>query len=72
MKARKRCIVIAEGFYEWLKVGPKERVPYYIKRKDGGLLLLAGLWDCVKYESKSNAFLPTRPYCHYIHKIYKR
>ncbi|TLS27268.1 hypothetical protein PpBr36_05336, partial [Pyricularia pennisetigena] len=51
MKARKRCIVIAEGFYEWLKVGPKERVPYYIKRKDGGLLLLAGLWDCVKYEN---------------------
>lgn len=51
MKARKRCIVIAEGFYEWLKVGPKERVPHYIKRKDGKLLLLAGLWDCVTYEN---------------------
>ena len=50
MKARKRCIVIAEGFYEWLRVGPKERVPHYIKRKDGQLLLLAGLWDCVQYE----------------------
>jgi putative SOS response-associated peptidase YedK len=51
MKARKRCVVIAEGFYEWLRVGPKERVPHYVKRKDGQLLLLAGLWDCVQYES---------------------
>lgn len=50
MKARKRCIVIAQGFYEWLKVGPKEKVPHYIKRKDGQLMCMAGLWDCVQYE----------------------
>ncbi|KAL8388324.1 hypothetical protein RB595_009309 [Gaeumannomyces hyphopodioides] len=49
MKARKRCIVLAQGFYEWLKVG-KERLPYYIRRKDGKLLCMAGLWDCVQYE----------------------
>ncbi|KLU83676.1 hypothetical protein MAPG_02727 [Magnaporthiopsis poae ATCC 64411] len=49
MKARKRCIVVAQGFYEWLKVG-KERVPYYTRRKDGKLLCMAGLWDCVQYE----------------------
>ncbi|KAL8414598.1 hypothetical protein RB594_005721 [Gaeumannomyces avenae] len=49
MKARKRCIVLAQGFYEWLKVG-KERMPYYIRRKDGKLLCMAGLWDCVQYE----------------------
>jgi putative SOS response-associated peptidase YedK len=52
MKARKRCIVIAQGFYEWLKVGPKEKVPHYIKRKDGQLMCFAGLWDCVQYEGK--------------------
>jgi putative SOS response-associated peptidase YedK len=50
MKARKRCLVIAQGFYEWLKVGPKEKVPHYVKRKDGKLMCLAGLWDCVRYE----------------------
>ena len=38
MKQRKRCIVIAEGFYEWLKKnGGKEKVPHFVKRKDGGL-----------------------------------
>lgn len=52
MKARKRCIVIADGFYEWLKVGPKEKVPHYVKRKDGGPMLFAGLWDCVRIEGE--------------------
>ncbi|KAK3714432.1 hypothetical protein LTR37_007738 [Vermiconidia calcicola] len=51
MKQRKRCIVLAEGFYEWLKKnGGKEKVPHFVKRKDGGLMCFAGLWDCVQYE----------------------
>jgi putative SOS response-associated peptidase YedK len=50
MKARKRCIVIAQGFYEWLKPGGKEKVPHYVCRKDGKLMCFAGLWDCVVYE----------------------
>ena len=52
MKQRKRCLVICQGFYEWLKKGPggKEKIPHFVKRKDGGLMYFAGLWDCVKYE----------------------
>ena len=55
MKKRKRCIVICQGFYEWLKTGPsgKEKVPHYIRRKDGELMCFAGLWDCVNYEGKA-------------------
>ncbi|KAM0542030.1 hypothetical protein ACHAPJ_013005, partial [Fusarium lateritium] len=49
MKARKRCIVIAQGFYEWLKNG-KDKLPHYVKRQDGRLMMFAGLWDCVQYE----------------------
>ncbi|KAK4556693.1 hypothetical protein LTR86_006264 [Recurvomyces mirabilis] len=51
MKQRKRCIVVAEGFYEWLKKdGGKIKIPHFTKRKDGGLMCFAGLWDCVRYE----------------------
>lgn len=57
MKGRKRCVVIAQGFYEWLKSG-KEKVPHFVKRKDGKLMLMAGLWDCVKYEGKVSRVLP--------------
>jgi putative SOS response-associated peptidase YedK len=54
MKGRKRCIVVAQGFYEWLKVGPKEKVPHFVKRKDGRLMCLAGLWDCVRYDEHND------------------
>ena len=52
MKRRKRCVVVCQGFYEWLKKGPggKEKIPHFVKRKDGGLMCFAGLWDSVKYE----------------------
>ena len=54
MKRRKRCVVVCQGFYEWLKKGPggKEKIPHFIKRKDGELMCFAGLWDCVSYEGK--------------------
>lgn len=51
MKGRKRCVVVAQGFYEWLKTG-KDKMPHFVKRKDGRLMCFAGLWDCVQYEGK--------------------
>lgn len=51
MKKRKRCIVVAEGFYEWLKKNNgKEKIPHFTRRKDGQLMCFAGLWDMVQYE----------------------
>lgn len=44
IKKAKRCIVIAQGFFEWLKTGPKDRIPHYIKRQDDRLMCFAGLW----------------------------
>ena len=53
MKQKKRCIVLCQGFYEWLKKkGGKEKVPHFVKRRDGQLMCLAGLWDCVRYEGQ--------------------
>lgn len=41
---RRRCLVPADGFFEW--GGPKgRRQPYWFHSKDGGLLLLAGLYE---------------------------
>ncbi|KAI9368630.1 hypothetical protein BJX61DRAFT_550281 [Aspergillus egyptiacus] len=52
MKRKKRCVVVCQGYYEWLKRGPggKDRIPHYTRRPDGDLMFFAGLWDCVTYQ----------------------
>jgi putative SOS response-associated peptidase YedK len=41
---KRRCIVPADGFFEW--TGPKDnRQPIWFHRADGGLLYFAGLYD---------------------------
>src|ERR1700730_10207063 len=41
---QRRCLVPADGFYEW--VGSKQaRTPVWFHRADGGLLFFAGLYE---------------------------
>lgn len=43
---RKRCIVPADGFYEWKVVpGQKRKQPMFIHRADGDRFAFAGLWE---------------------------
>ena len=41
---RRRCLVVADGFYEWLKVG-KARVPMRVALSSGEPFAFAGLWE---------------------------
>jgi putative SOS response-associated peptidase YedK len=43
-KKRRRCLIPADGFYEWRPEG-KKRKPFRICPVDGGLFALAGLWE---------------------------
>jgi len=45
----RRCIIPADGFYEWQKIGkgkqPGSKQPQLIGLKEGGVFGLAGLWE---------------------------
>jgi putative SOS response-associated peptidase YedK len=40
----RRCLIPADGFFEWQAVGAR-RQPHHIRRRDGGVLAFAGLWE---------------------------
>ena len=40
----KRCLIPADGFYEWKKIGDVKQ-PYCFEVGEGNLFALAGLWD---------------------------
>lgn len=44
--ARRRCLIPADGFYEWrTDVATEVKTPYFIRRKDGRPMAFAGLWE---------------------------
>jgi len=62
--ANRRCLVPADGFYEWQRAG-KAKQPYCFEVNDGALFAFAGLWDRWKDPSgewiKSCSILTTTP-----------
>ena len=42
---RRRCLIPADGFYEWKAVAGRKQ-PYFVRLKAGGPMAFAGLWEC--------------------------
>jgi putative SOS response-associated peptidase YedK len=42
--AKRRCLVLADGYYEWQALGKKKQ-PYFIHRPDDSVFAFAGLWE---------------------------
>jgi putative SOS response-associated peptidase YedK len=51
---RFRCLIVADGFYEWRppsEAGPKQ--PFHITRSDGAPFAFAGLWSIWRGENEA-------------------
>lgn len=54
---KQRCIVPADGFYGWKKIGKKTVVPYRFELKPKGMFAMAGLWD--EYDDEDGNMIHT-------------
>lgn len=52
-----RCIIPADGFYAWKKVGKKVSIPHRISVADQKLFSMAGLWE--EFEDEDNSMVHT-------------
>ncbi|RME06994.1 MAG: SOS response-associated peptidase, partial [Anaerolineae bacterium] len=41
----RRCLILADGFYEWKPLAGRRKQPYYIHHKDGSPFAFAGIWE---------------------------
>jgi putative SOS response-associated peptidase YedK len=61
---RRRCLIPADGFYEWKRVGSYKQ-PFHFGMKDDSLFAFAGIWDTWKSPEgttiESCAILTTTP-----------
>jgi putative SOS response-associated peptidase YedK len=53
---RRRCLVLADGFYEWQRQ-ERRKQPFYIKMQDDSPFAFAGLWEV--WEGKDGTVLET-------------
>lgn len=49
-----RCIIPMIGYYEWTQ--DKRKIPYFIKRRDGELMFMAGLYNHFKLQDSDDVF----------------
>ncbi|WP_204061203.1 SOS response-associated peptidase [Microbispora corallina] len=43
--ASRRCLLPADGYYEWMTLESRKKQPYFIHPADGGVLAMAGLYE---------------------------
>lgn len=48
---RRRCLIPADGFFEWKKLGKKTKIPYRFTLREEDIFSFAGIWE--EYETVS-------------------
>ncbi|MCG7337169.1 SOS response-associated peptidase [Sporosarcina sp. ACRSM] len=61
---KRRCIIVADSFYEWKRLDDKTKIPMRVKLKSNELFGMAGLWESWKTNNEtihSCTIITTKP-----------
>lgn len=57
---KRRCLIVFDGFFEWLREDKNNKRPFLIRRKDEAPMAMAGLWEySPAFELESGTVLTT-------------
>lgn len=48
----RRCLIPMSGFYEWDRSDKSQKLPWYVKRRDGEPMVCAGIWQDWEFEGE--------------------
>jgi putative SOS response-associated peptidase YedK len=49
---KRRCLIVADGYYEWKKLDAKTKQPFLYQMKSGKPFVFAGLWETWKGDAE--------------------
>lgn len=52
----RRCLIPADGYYEWKRISKKSKIPYRICLGDRGLFAFAGIWELFTDENHDELY----------------
>ena len=58
--ARRRCLIPADGFFEWQKLSTGKKQPWLIERDDHEPFAFAGLWECWHPKAVVSSMVPAK------------
>ena len=59
--AARRCVIIADGFFEWLRSDGEEPIPVCFHHQDNRPMALAGIWNPSEHPLGNCVILTTEP-----------
>jgi len=69
----RRCLIPADGFFEWKRTGKAKR-PFYFQSRDGSLLMFAGIWDTWRHRDEliTSCAIITTPANEFVAELHNR
>jgi len=67
----RRCLIPADGFFEWKRTG-REKRPFYIQSTEEGPVMFAGIWDTSRDEVITSCAIITTPANEFVAELHDR
>ncbi len=70
--SQRRCLIFADGFYEWKRVPGSRPQPYYFSMDDSSPMIMAGIWTASRIDNEPACAIITTEANQLMHPVHNR